>query len=328
MDFGIVLGQHLTEIGQTSFKQLMERVRIAEDLGFDLVCLGDRHLWPGGFHEILTTMSALAPVTTRIRICSSGFILPIYNPILLAEQMAHLDLISGGRLIFGVVLGYREEELAISDVESRYRVGRLREGLEIISRLWAGESLTFQGQHYQCRDAQIAPLPLQKPHPPIWIGGTAEPALKRAARLADGWIPSASLSQGELREKIRIYRNSLEELGREGTLVVPRLGFVARTRSQARTLVEGPLLSQYRRYAAWMKDTPEGDRYRHLELEAFQDKLILGAPDECVDQVAVYQELGADIFVYHCQHEGISQREMIDSMELFARHVMPQFDRS
>ena len=139
MKFGIILGQTFTDTGQASFNQLRERVQVAEELGFDLVCLGDRHLWPSGFHEMLTTLAALAPVTSRIQLCSSGFILPIYNPILLAEQAAHVDVISGGRLIFGLVLGYREEELAISDVLLRQRRVRVLENLEVISRVWDGE---------------------------------------------------------------------------------------------------------------------------------------------------------------------------------------------
>ena len=200
MKFGIILGQTFTDTGQASFDQLRERVQVAEELGYDLVCLGDRHLWTSGFHEMLTTLAALAPVTSRIRLCSSGFILPIYNPILLAEQAAHVDVISGGRLIFGLVLGYREEELAISDVTLRQRRGRFLENLEVISRLWAGESVTFQGRFFRCRDVRIGPLPVRKPRPPIWIGGTADVVVRRSARLADGWIPSASLGRRELPE--------------------------------------------------------------------------------------------------------------------------------
>lgn len=325
MKFGIILGQTFTDTGQASFDQLRERVQVAEELGFDLVCLGDRHLWPSGFHEMLTTLAALAPVTSRIQLCSSGFILPIYNPILLAEQAAHVDVISGGRLIFGLVLGYREEELAISDVLLRQRRVRFLENLEVISRLWAGESVTFQGKFFRCRDVRIGPLPVRKPRPPIWIGGTADVVVRRAARLADGWLPSASLGRRELREKIRVYRNALDEFGKQGSLVVARLGFVAKSRARARALVEKPLLAQYRRYSGWMKDTPEGARYRYGSLDDFQDRLILGTPEECIEQVAVYRDMGADTLVYHCQHQGIPQRQMLESMELFATRVMPAF---
>lgn len=328
MNFGIILGQTFTDTGQASFDQLRERVQVAEELGFDLVCLGDRHLWPSGFHEMLTTLAALAPVTRRIQLCSSGFILPIYNPILLAEQAAHVDVISGGRLIFGLVLGYREEELAISAVTLRQRRLRFLENLEVISQLWAGDPVTFQGRFFQCRNVRIGPLPVREPRPPIWIGGTADRVVRRSARLADGWIPSASLGRRELRKKIQVYRNALDGLGKQGTLVVPRLGFVAKSRARARALVEKPLLEQYRRYSGWMKDTPEGARYRKASLEDFQGRLILGTPEECIEQVAVYRDMGADTFVYHCQHQGISQRDMLESMELFATRVMPGFGSS
>ncbi|WP_238314586.1 LLM class flavin-dependent oxidoreductase, partial [Methylobacterium crusticola] len=91
-----------------------------------------------------------------------------------------------------------------------------------------------------------------------------------------------------------------------GTVVVTRLGFVAKSRARARALVEKPLLAQYRRYSGWMKDTPEGRRYRKASLDDFQGRLILGTPEECIEQVAVYRDMGADTFVYHCQHQGIS----------------------
>ncbi len=108
MRFGVILSQYVSAPERSSFSQLEERARLAEELGFDLLCLGDRRVYPDGFHELVTTMTALAVLTSRIQICSSGFILPIYHPVLLAEQMAHLDVLSQGRLIFGVVLGYRE----------------------------------------------------------------------------------------------------------------------------------------------------------------------------------------------------------------------------
>ena len=107
--------------------------------------------------------------------------------------------------------------------------------------------------------------------------------------------------------------------------MVPRLGFVAKSRARARALVEKPLLTQYRRYSGWMKETPEGTRYRYGRLDDFQDRLILGTPEECIEQVAVYRDMGADTLVYHCQHQGVSQREMLESMELFAGRVMPAF---
>ncbi len=328
MRFGVILGQYVSDPVQSSFSQLVERAKLAEELGFDLLCLGDRRVYAEGFHELLTTMTALAVLTSRIQICSSGFILPIYHPVLLAEQMAHLDVLSQGRLIFGVVLGYRDKELGLSEVASRERAPRLEESLEIISRLWAGECLTFEGAYHRCREVQIAPLPLQKPRPPIWIGGTARPAVRRAARLADGWIASASMGRDEFEQTERVYREALKEQEKEGVLVLPRSGFVAESGSRARSLVEEPLLRQYERYVGWMKDTPEGKRYQLQDLDAFQERLILGSPEECIDQLAAYQEMGIDTFLFHCQHEGVPNQEILSCMELFASRVMPAFRTS
>ena len=154
---------------------------------FDLVCLGDRHLWPSGFHELLTTLAALAPVTSRIQLCSSGFILPIYNPVPAGRAGGRMwDVISGGRLIFGLVLGYREEELAISAVQfAGNGGGRFLENLEVISRLWTGESVTYSGKFFRCQDIRIGPLPVSKnPGLPSGSGAPSIGSFDVSARLA------------------------------------------------------------------------------------------------------------------------------------------------
>ncbi len=239
MNFGIILGQTFTDSGQASFDQLRERVQVAEELGFDLVCLGDRHLWPSGFHEMLTTLAALAPVTSRIQLCSSGFILPIYNPILLAEQAAHVDVISGGRLIFGLVLGYREQELAISAVQLRQRRGRFLENLEVISRLWAGESVTFSGKFFQCQNVRIGP-PAGPETPPSHLdrrdGRSWLSVVQPGWRTAGSPAPvSAGVNCGR---RPRFIETPWTSSANRELWWCPGLGFVAKSRARARALVE------------------------------------------------------------------------------------------
>ena len=136
------------------------------------------------------------------------------------------------------------------------------------------------------------------------------------------------MGRDEFEQTARVYREALNEQEKEGVLVLPRSGFVAESGSRARSLVEEPLLRQYERYVGWMKDTPEGKRYQLQDLNAFQERLVLGSPEECIDQLAAYQEMGVDTFLFHCQHEGVPNQEILSCMELFASRVMPAFRTS
>jgi alkanesulfonate monooxygenase SsuD/methylene tetrahydromethanopterin reductase-like flavin-dependent oxidoreductase (luciferase family) len=115
-------------------------------------------------------------------------ILPLYDPVRVAEDGAVLDLLSNGRRDFGVGLGYRPAEYAGYGLEIKRKGARADEALEIICRLWQGETVSFQGQHFAIARATLSPRPVQRPHPPIWVGGFSTAAARRAARYGDGYI--------------------------------------------------------------------------------------------------------------------------------------------
>src|SRR5437762_10059934 len=115
-------------------------------------------------------------------------LLPLHHPVEIAEQLATLDVITGGRFIFGVGLGYRDVENEAMGHDPKERVGRLVEGLEVIERLWNGEPVTYQGTHFRLRDVRISMRPLQRPRPPIWLAANSDAGVRRAARLGDAWL--------------------------------------------------------------------------------------------------------------------------------------------
>jgi probable F420-dependent oxidoreductase len=134
-------------------------------------------------------LAAVAMATERIRLGTCVAVLPRYQPHLLAMTLASLDVLSEGRLTLGVGLGAFEREFSAFDqpTDRRARAERLDEGLEVMTRLWSGEEVTHRGKHYTAEKVTMAPLPVQRPRIPIWIGGDSSPALRRAARW-DGWI--------------------------------------------------------------------------------------------------------------------------------------------
>ncbi len=171
--------------------------RRAEALGFDSVWVGDHVIYPPALaerfgarlYEAVVTLSWVAATTTRIRLGSAVLILPYRNPVVLAKQLATLDVLSGGRLTVGVGVGWLPDEFAALGVPFAERGALTDESLRVIRSLWATERPAFAGRVFQFPEMLFAPRPVQRPHPPIWVGGNTPRAVRRAAELGDGWLP-------------------------------------------------------------------------------------------------------------------------------------------
>ncbi len=194
-----------------TLEQMGQYLRRAEDLGFDCaVSIDHLLLTPPAYActwlEPISLLSALAGVTRTMKLGTMVLVLPLRNPVYFAKEWATLDLLSGGRSILGVGVGWHEEEFALMGVPHKERGRRMEECLEIVLALWAGDHVSYEGRYYRFRDLTIDPKPVQKPHPPIWIGGGTQPSekiyaqtvtnidpvLRRIARYADTWVPHSS----------------------------------------------------------------------------------------------------------------------------------------
>jgi probable F420-dependent oxidoreductase len=206
--FGIAVGAY--SAGVPSGRELADVARTAEAVGFDSVQVGDHIQWHAPIIESTVLLATFAAVTTRVRIASDVVILPLRDPVLIAKTVASLDVLSGGRMIFGVgVGGDHPAEYAAMRVPLAERGARANESLEIVRGLWTNERFSYAGRHYTLQDVGIAPRPLQ-PSLPIWVGGTSDAALRRAARYGDGWI-SAFASERKLARLIETLRGFLAE---------------------------------------------------------------------------------------------------------------------
>lgn len=183
-------------------------LRRAEDLGFDSATCIDHVLTvppytSGTWLEPMVLLGALAAVTCRIKLGPMGITLPLRNPVYYAKEWATLDVLSGGRAIFGVGVGWHEKEFAVMNVPYKERGRRMNEMLEAVLALWSGDEVTYRGTYYRFEDVRVDPKPIQLPRPPIWIpGGTSPldkaygqklpdftPVLRRIAKYASVWIP-------------------------------------------------------------------------------------------------------------------------------------------
>ncbi|MFQ5683505.1 MAG: LLM class flavin-dependent oxidoreductase [Candidatus Binatia bacterium] len=142
--------------------------------------------------EPLSVLTAAAAVTERIRIGTSVLLAGLRHPVLLAKTVSTLDFLSGGRITLGIGFGSRENDFTAMGVPFKGRGSRAQEAVELMKRLWTEERVTHKGRFFHVEDLTLGPRPVQTPHPPIWMGGNAEVALKRAARLANGYICGSS----------------------------------------------------------------------------------------------------------------------------------------
>jgi alkanesulfonate monooxygenase len=209
-------------------------LRRAEDLGFECaVSIDHLLLTPPAYActwlEPIALLSALAGVTRTIRLGTMVLVLPLRNPAYFAKEWATLDLLSGGRSILGVGVGWHEEEFALMGVPHRERGRRMDEMLELVTALWAGDRVTYRGRYYQVEDLSIDPKPIQKPHPPIWIGGgtqpsekiyaqqvsSIDPVLRRIAKYARTWVPHSSATAEMVRGDWEKIQRFMADMGRK-----------------------------------------------------------------------------------------------------------------
>jgi probable F420-dependent oxidoreductase len=213
--------------------EMGEYLRHAEDLGFDSAMVIDHLLIAGPAYrttwlEPLTLLSALTGVTRTIRLGTLVLVLPLRDPVAFAKEWATFDVLSGGRSILGLGVGWNPEEFEAVRVPLRERGRRMNEMLEAVTSLWHGNAVSYEGTYYQFRDLTIEPKPHQRPHPPIWIGGgtqpseqiyaqkvdTVDPVLRRIARYADVWVPHSSATADMVEGDWERIRGYMEELGR------------------------------------------------------------------------------------------------------------------
>lgn len=240
-----------TFLFQTQPASLAAIARKAEELGFESLWIPEHIILPVKYrspypyakdgrmpappdvplHDPLLALAYVAAITTRIKLATGIYVVPIRNAITTAKAVASLDVLSGGRFIFGVGIGWLEEEFEAVGMSFKDRALRTREYLELMKALWTQDDPAYRGKTASVEGFKFMPKPVQKPHPPVVFGGNTEPSLKRAARLGDGWYGIAA-SIDAVRGDIARLREHERALGRKQPLeltVSPRLGLALTT---------------------------------------------------------------------------------------------------
>ncbi len=316
---------------QARFEELAEQARLADALGFDIIATGMHYAsYPLQQYQQLPLLARLMAEAPRCRLLPGIILLSLHKPLDIAEQAATLDVMSGGRLIFGAGLGYREVEFKGFGTTQEERVPRLIENLEAVVRLWTEEGVSMTGSHFELDNVTVSLRPLQQPRPPIWLGANADGAVRRAAALGDTWFINPHQRMETTERQLEIYRRALDAAGKPfpDELPLMREIFVAPTRAEAERLARPHLEEKYKTYHAWGQDNamPPGDDDLSLAFEELmRDRFLFGSPDEVAEQIAGYHKrLGVNTMILGMHWVGMPHSQVVDAMRLFAEEVMPR----
>ncbi len=345
MEFGLFLEFPLPAGGneQDAFRDAFDLVDKAEQQGVDSVWLAEYHFNPGRvLASPVTISSAIAARTERIRIGMAVLLLPLGDPIRIAEDIATLDHISGGRVEFGIGRGTFpnvHEGFRVPFSESRLR---FEESLEVILRAWTSEKFSFQGEYFSYNDLEVTPKPYQTPYPPIHVGVTSADTFSLMGRMGYPILinPSRVFSLSELKPYIQDYRREWKEAGHTGEakvgLRVPI--YVAETEEQAYSEPkESALFSKERlgnrvaEYAHHSDGTKgwedQAERIQAMDYDDWlRDKVAYGTPEAVIDRLGgLKEDLGLDQVMFEVNFGSLIPHErQLKSLKLFTEKVVPQ----
>jgi probable F420-dependent oxidoreductase len=291
-----------------------------EELGYTILAIPDHIVFPrsissrypysadgafsfaanfeGDFLEPLALMAHLAAITKKARILTSVLVVPYRDPILTAKLVSTIDVLSGGRITLGCGAGWMEEEFVAVNAPPFKERGKVTdEYIAAFRELWSAENPSFKGEYTEFSDIFFAPKPVQKPHPPIWIGGESMPAIRRTARLGDAWYPIGCNPHHPL-DTIAKYSAGLDKL-----------------KAEAEKIDRDPASIDLAFWAVWYGgDTP-------TMLESGERMVLTGNAQDIAGDIKAFEELGVRHILFNFL--GASLQESLDNMEGFAADVMP-----
>lgn len=275
----------------------------------------------------LVLLAYAAGVAPGLYLGTSVFLLPLHHPVEVAEQTASLDVLCGGRFLFGIGLGYRDAEFAAFGIEKGSRRQRAAEAVQLIRQLWAEDDVTFTGKVFQVKGATIRPKPIQQPGPPILVGADTLATISRVPELGDQWIASRRHSQTFLRQALPVYRDALERHEKPFTGVTMfRDLCVAENGAQADQRIQAAYEATYQLYHRWGQP---GEPYDLPFHELKRERLIVGSPDEVRDQVLAYHsEFGTEFMWFIVHWPGMDPEWTLETIRLFGEEVIPQLRKA
>jgi len=309
--------------------EAIEQARLCAELGFDSLWAGHHYLTdPYAYVQPVPLLARLAAEAPGLTIGTSVILLGLQHPLRVAEEMATLDLITGGRTVLGVGLGYRAIEYDILGPPRGSRAAAFEEAVRLVELLWTSDELEFEGRFFHVPRVRVVNRPAQRPRPPIWMAANADSAVRRAARLADAWIVNNHSTLETLRRQMDVYREALAAAGRPFPPELPIIKeiYVAETRERALREAGPFIAAKYKSFQDWGQDRviPERAGFALPFEELERDRFIIGDPTQCAAELARHVEtLGVNHFIFRVQWPGMPAEFAARSLGLLAGKVIP-----
>lgn len=329
MDLGFTLATQYSDstalagIGE----ELTAQTELAREAGFDGLFVSEHHVTDDAYLANEAVVAHVADHVGDMRLGTGVCLLPLHDPVRIAEFGATVDHLSGGGFVLGVAQGYRQAEFDAFDVEHETATGRLVEGVEIVERLWTEESVTYAGEHFELEDVSINPRPVQEPRPPILAGASNESSIRRAAHFADGWI-GAHVPFDVAAAQVADFRDECATLGTDGQVGLAREMIVGETDAAAEAAVRESLLGKYEGYVEWgQDDVIASDDFDSPWEQLREERFVVGSPATVRRELERYRDaMDLDWLWARMQFPETEPAAVHESIRLFGDRVIPELD--
>lgn len=307
------------------YEELLDQIAWSDSVGFESVWLSEHHVTDDGYMpSVFVMLAAIASRTQSLRLGTAVCLAPLHHPIRLAEDVAVVDILSGGRVELGLAPGYRAFEFEVLGVPRRERGVRTDETVEILRLAWAGERFSYSGRVFDLQDVVVQPVPRRGPELPVHIGGSSSAAAIRAGRHGCDFMPDIGTGT-DLHNQYRL------ELSRAGfdpesrDITMNGCVFVCDDPDVGRARVHRSLTYMYERYDAWEREgDSEAAAFKPIDMERLDDLCIIGTPDEVTRRMrAIRDEFSPSRFIFWGRLPGMPIEDASRSLRLFADEVIP-----
>lgn len=307
----------------TQIAEHHELISLAVNLGFDLVVAGQHFAAPTlRYLQPIPYLTSIAMQFPTVEVATGIILLPLHHPLHVAEEVATMDAVTGGRVVMGLGIGYAQDEFDAFGIDRSTRTRRFEESVEIIRSLWSGAPVTHDGEFYRLNGVETSTLPVRDPHPPIWIGAQVDASVRRAARLADAWYVPPFPTHRELIDLYQAYLDERSAHGDRAQTAIPvrREIYIADSAAEAEAAVQAGAASRYDTYSSWGLDLDDGlgtDRW-------LDSRFVLGDPQTVAEGLRyLMDQVEHSHFIYKPQWPGADHRATMAQLERFGSEVVP-----
>jgi len=330
MEFGIILGDLPTTISERDhFDSILRQVEAAQRAGMTYILMGQHFMFEGSrWLQPVPVLARLAgELDQQVRLVTQIMIAPLYHPVLLAEELATLDVVTGGRISVGVGLGYIPREYDVLGVPFRERGARLNETIEILKLMWTQDRVSYDGRFFTLDDIPVHIRPIQRPHPPIWVGAGSPAGIERAARLGDAWPITPQVAPKDLPAQVSGFFDAREKAGRprSGRQPLRREIMLGKNREEA-------LATAVRVATPWYVNMLKSGHYTYVDPDELVKSIpgvlsahwVLGDADDCAAQLrAIGDSVPVNPVITRANWPGMTADESVAYIGMLGEQLIP-----